>query len=173
MQRVLFFLVFIFSFWSGASIQKMGNGPWISVQPEIQSELKSLVDEATKLHQELLSGNRFSLEKQINALQEQIRQIYIRLPLIKRPQTKDHTFRLLSIIDEKLEGLKVQGKGIGKSSVKKLFGTVAELARTYHLKTASNNIFYCSQDKSLWLQSGNKPKNPVNPHLRSCGRKVW
>lgn len=173
MQRVLFCMLFIVSLGGRASIQGMESGPWIFIRPEIQSELKSLMDETAKLHKELLHGNRLSLEMQINALQERIRRIYGRLPLVKRPQTKDHTFRLLSIIDEKLESLKVQGKDIGKDSVKKLFGTVAELARTYDVKTASNNIFYCSRDKSLWLQSGSRPKNPVNPHLKNCGRKVW
>ena len=86
---------------------------------------------------------------------------------------KNHAIRLLGIIDEKLEGLKIQGKDNGKRSIKKLFGTIAELAQAYHIKTTSSGIFYCSRDKSLWVQSGSKPKNPISPGLKNCGRRVW
>ena len=167
-------MLFALSLSGHANIPKKNTGPGLTLPPIIHSDLLSLINEAAELHRVIQESNVQPLKVKIQELQNRIRLIYRKLPLIAHPQKKDHAFRLLGIIDEKLEGLKIQGKDkTEKKSVKKLFGTIAELARTYHVKTASNGIFYCSLDRSLWLQSGRKPKNPVNPQLKNCGRRVW
>ena len=174
MLRILFFMLLVCSFTISAKFKDIGKGPHLAAPPDIHSDLLDLVSEATELHKAIQKENSFSLEIKIQKLQSKIQSIYRKLPLISHPQEKDHTFRLLGIIDERLEGLKIQGKdNINKKSVKRLFGTIAELAKVYHVKTASSGIFYCSQDRSIWLQSNGKPKNPVNPHLKNCGRRVW
>ena len=157
----------------GGLSSKSPSGPWLNIQPEIQEELRALVNEAAKLHAALLSRdqNENSLQRQIETVQAQIRMIYIRLPLEKRYQVREHAFRLLSGIEERLEGLK--SRSMPESGKKRLFGDMAHLARVYRVKTDDDSVFYCPADRSSWLQSGNRPRNPVSSHLKHCGTKVW
>ena len=174
MLRLVSFIFFVCSFAVSAKFKELDKGPSLVAPPGIRSALLDLVNEAAELHKAIQAENDLSLEIKIQKLQSKIQSIYRKLPLMSHPQEKDHTFRLLGVIDERLEGLKIQGKdNLNKKSVKRLFSTIAELAKAYHVKTASSGIFYCSQDRSLWLQSNGKPKNPVNPHLKNCGRRVW
>lgn len=168
------FLCCVSPFSIEASLQKINFGPQLTVPPAIHSNLTALANEASEFHSAMQEGNPFFLKRKILELQKRIQSIYEQLPLITHPQKKNLAFRLLGIIDEKLEGLKIQGREqIGTKNVKKLFSTIVELTQIYNVKTASNGIFYCSRDKSLWLQAGRKPKNPVSPHLKNCGRRVW
>ena len=157
----------------GAPSLKSPSGPWLNIQPEIQAELKALINEAAKLHAALLGRDQDenALQKQIETIQAKIRLIYIRLPLEKRYQVREHAFRLLSGIEERLEGLK--SRGMQESGKKRLFGDMAHLARVYRVKTDADSVFYCPTDRSSWLQSGNRPRNPVSSHLKHCGKKVW
>ena len=173
-QRLLFCVLFTGCLSGWSKLPDAGSLPGLSTPPSIHYGLLDLINEAAKLHKVIHEKNSEPLEITIQELQTKIQSIYRQLPLMAHPQKKDHTLRLLGIIDEKLEGLKIQGKNkIGRKSTKKLFSTIAELAQTYHIKTASSSIFYCPQDRSLWLQSKGKPKNPINPHLKNCGRRVW
>ena len=150
------------------------TGPSLSLHPEVQSSLQVLIAEAAALHETIGSkAGQSALAEKIHQLQTRIRLVYRQFNLMAYSPKKNHAIRLLGIIDDNLEGLKIQGKDIGKRNMKKLFGTIAELAQAYHIKTASSGIFYCPRDKSLWIQSGNKPQNPISPGLKNCGRRVW
>ena len=171
--RVIFLILYAIPLITWSGLPK--NRPALSLHPEVQSGLQILINEATALHEAM--GSKVSqavLEAKVHTLQNQIALIYSQFSLMAYSPKKNHAIKLLGIIDGKLEGLRIQGeKGAGKQSIKKLFGTIAELAQAYHIKTASSGVFYCSRDKGLWVQSGNQAKNPISPDLKNCGKRVW
>ncbi len=54
--------------------------------------------------------------------------------------------------------------------LKDFFKDIVQITQVFDVK--KYKIFFCPQDKSLWLQTLPKAQNPVNPNLKNCGKPV-
>ncbi len=54
--------------------------------------------------------------------------------------------------------------------LKDFFKEIVQITQVFDVK--KYKIFFCPQDKSLWLQTLPKAQNPVSPDLKNCGKPV-
>ena len=144
---------------------------------DLREGLTSLLDKAPDLHSAFQKQDRSLIRSEVRATQRIIKTLYGRILNITHLQQRGHVFRLLKAIEEQLEIIHFQDRAYmqdEKKHKKRLFNSFVELARVYSLKSREKQAFYCHLDQSAWIQqSGSKPLNPVNPHYKNCGRKIW
>ena len=148
--------------------------------PELSFDLKegltSLMNKAPDLHSAFQKQDRDLIRLEIQATQKIIKTLYGRILNMTHLQQRGHVFRLLKAIQEQLEIIHSQDMSYKKDEKrhkKRLFNSFVELVRVYGLKSREKQAFYCHLDQSAWIQSGSKPLNPVNPHYKNCGRRIW
>ena len=57
------------------------------------------------------------------------------------------------------------------SNIKEGLGQLVQLHRVYAVD--KYKVFFCSQDRTVWIQEGGKAENPVHPHkYKNCGKAV-
>ena len=56
------------------------------------------------------------------------------------------------------------------AELKDFFKDIVQITQVFDVK--KYKIFFCPQDKALWLQTLPKVQNPVNLSLRNCGKPV-
>lgn len=56
------------------------------------------------------------------------------------------------------------------SELKDFFKDIVQITQVFDVK--KYKIFFCPQDKALWLQTTTKAQNPVNLSLKNCGKPV-
>lgn len=56
------------------------------------------------------------------------------------------------------------------TELKDFFKDIVQITQVFEVK--KYKIFFCPQDKALWLQTLPKAQNPVNPSLKNCGKPV-
>ncbi len=54
--------------------------------------------------------------------------------------------------------------------LKDFFKEIVQITQVFDVK--KYKIFFCPQDKALWLQTLPKAQNPVSPNLKNCGKPV-
>lgn len=142
----------------------------------IKEELVPLIDKAPDLHDAFQKKDQNLIRLEINATQRIIKTLYGRILNMTHLQQRGHAFRLLKALEEQLESIRFQDMSYEldeKKYKKRLFNSFVELARVYGLRNTERQAFYCHLDQSAWIQSGSKPLNPVNPHYKNCGRRIW
>ena len=142
----------------------------------VKEGFATLLDKAPDLHRAFQKQDQSLIRSEIQATQKIVKTLYGRILNMTHLQQRGHAFRLLKAIEEQLEIIRFQDasyKQDEKKYKKRLFNSFVELARVYGLKNTEKQAFYCHLDQSAWIQSGSKPLNPVNPHYKNCGRKIW
>ena len=144
----------------------------------LKTELSRLLDKAPDLHNAFQKGDPDMIRREVLLTQGIIKDLYGKvLHNIPHLQRRTHALRLLKAIEGQLEALSFQDLSSGETAEKhhrkRLFNSFVELARVYNLENTEKQAFYCHLDKSAWIQSGSRPENPVSPHHKNCGRRVW
>lgn len=87
-------------------------------------------------------------------------------------QNKQHLDRILSEAQKSLEQFTATRGESKKQSLQNAFKQLVLIGQTY--KTGEDfKFFFCNRDRSVWLQKGSKPKNPINPdNFLNCGTRV-
>ena len=158
---------------SSLSFSFVGNA---DISDSVKQELSSLLDKAPDLHKAFQQQDQNLILLEIQETQRIIKALYGKILNMNHLQQRGHAFRLLKAIEEQLEIVRFQNvsyKQDEKKYKKQLFNSFVELARVYGLKNTEKQAFYCHLDQSAWIQSGSKPLNPVSPHYKNCGRKIW
>jgi len=145
----------------------------LDLHPEIKSSYLNLLEQAPKFHQALKLQDKKALEREIKKTQEIIARLYQKNSSHLTFHHRIHSFKLLSKLEEQLNSLENQNTP-NKKNVRKLFHSFFELANVYNLnKEMKGSLFYCSKDKSHWIQQSNsKVYNPINSNDSSCGQNL-
>ena len=153
---------------------------WVRTPEQLSFSVKeglvSLLDKAPDLHRAFQKQDWNLIRSEIQATQKIIKTLYGQILNMTHLQQRSHAFRLLKAIEEQLAIIHFQDvsyKQDEKRYKKQLFNSFVELARVYGLRNKEKQAFYCHLDQSAWIQSGSKPLNPVNPHYKNCGRRIW
>ncbi len=169
-MRVLISLLCLFISYSAfSSIPKRH----FQLKAKLKQDFVALVSKAKDFHKVLQEGgDKKSLQKESLATEKIIKGLYTQVLTIPHLHQRLYSYKLLQSIEENLAVLKSQGVN-NKRVIKKFFNSFFELTQVYNLKKdIAGKVFYCFQDKSTWFQSGNKPKNPINPHYKNCGQRI-
>ena len=147
------------------------------LQKPLRKDLALLLNKASDLHQSFQKKNQKEMEKQLNQTQKIIKKLYGKILNIEHLQQRDHASRLLKKMEDQLEVIQFRDasyKRIEKTHKQKLFRSFIELAQVYNLKEfTKEQAFFCSVDRSTWIQSSSQPQNPITPHLKNCGKRIW
>ena len=171
-MKIIFFLLFLPL--SSFASSKAGK---IQMKPLLQQDFSNLVDKASDFHKAFQKEDAKEIKSEIVKTQKIIQKLYGQLSRISQVQQRIHSHKVLKSLEEQLDVMKFQDsfyKSQKNKHIKKLFSSFFELAHVYDLKNKTKNrVFYCHRDKSVWFQSEQSPKNPVNPSYKNCGRQIW
>lgn len=134
-------------------------------------QVMDILEEGSVLHTASVRNNKANIRNSLLEIQKIITQI--RLELNKSPlYSRIHFENDLNNLDRTLEKFFLESNNTEeKAAYKKIFGTLAHLARNY--KVSEYKIFYCHKNKATWIQKSYKVSNPIGgSYFRSCGARV-
>ena len=161
---VLFYVVIFISTEVFAMIKKL------RLESHLTKQIETILDTSQLLHQSLIkndndqvkihlshikrlifSTNRASYNSSVNTLH--LRHI---LRNTKRAVERASLHKQESLIRQNIKGL---------------FDQLVLLPKTYRLNSRYP-IYFCSKDKSVWLQKAGRIRNPIHSHYTFCGSIV-
>jgi hypothetical protein len=150
--------------WAGRPVLKR-----IAVAEALKVELNKVLKATDELHSACVEGDDAKIRKALTALVGSLEQAESRSVLAGSERT--HLVRVLNAAKGQVEMARMQSASKRERSLKSAFKNLVQVAQTYDVD--KYKIFFCSRDKSVWLQKGRKPKNPIHPRLYPrCGQLV-
>lgn len=144
--------------------------PKMSLKPELKMELNKVLKAGSDLHEACISKD----EKKVNATVEGV------ISAIDTAEKKTalaegekpHLDRILNATKMRLQQVKKTDGDDRKDALKEGFIQLVQISQLFPADP-SYSVFFCSKDKSVWLQKGKKAKNPIHPDtFESCGKLV-
>jgi hypothetical protein len=167
LNRLLLVLVLVCGFVSESVAKKSQS---IRLHDQLTAELNSILSATNDLHGSCVKGD----EQAISTNLEQILLAIQRARQVSSLVKKHKRQHLVKILDSAFNEVEVAKGKQGAERRKQLvaaFAQIVNLAKIY--QTESYKIFFCPQDRTLWLQKGPKPQNPFHPNTyRNCGVAV-
>lgn len=141
----------------------------IDLQPTVRNELNLVMKNTNELHSACVEQNESSIEsateKVINSLDRAAKHSSM------TQMESTHLVKMLSAAKEKLEFSQNFSNEKRKLNLQEAFKELVQISQVFKLE--HYNVFFCSKDKSLWLQKSLKPLNPIHPDkFGNCGRLV-
>jgi hypothetical protein len=141
----------------------------IKVQGELKTELNSVLKATVDLQESIFKDSDGKISQNIKKLVQKIDSASKKTHLAKEQKT--HMLKMLTAAKTALEKSRRTTGADRHTFLQVTFKQLVGLAQTYQLD--KYKIFFCPKDRSVWLQRGNKPQNPVNPGtLGTCGKPV-
>ncbi len=144
--------------------------PKMSLKPELKLELNKVLKAGSDLHEACISKD----EKKVNATVEGV--ISAINTAEKKTSLADgekpHLDRILNATKLRLQQVKRADGDDRKAALQEGFIQLVQIAQLFPADP-SYSVFFCSKDKSVWLQKGKKAKNPIHPETyETCGKLV-
>lgn len=160
-----FLKIFIFSF---LLFSESHAADRIRLESNLSKKLIHLIRLASDLHSSLVDGNEAKIMEDLLRLNFEVQTH--RREFIKDKVSHRHLDRVLESIEESI--LVARTTYLDRTrALKKMYRQITNLPRTYSLNTKFK-IFFCKRDKSTWVQSSWKPKNPLSRTYFNCGVRV-
>jgi hypothetical protein len=141
----------------------------IKIKPILKTELNKLLAATNDLHGACFRQNELRIEAQLKIVILKIKLAHQKTSLAKEPAT--HLNKMLEAARVQLELAQMNEGEKRQESIKQAFKQLVQIAKVYKLD--NYRIFFCSKDKSVWLQKDWRAKNPINPeNLKHCGKLV-
>lgn len=143
------------------------RGPQAVDEP-IRSDLNSVLSVANELHDALFQKNFTAIESSLGKL------LGIVIRLEQQLQDGTGVSHLLQVM-QSLRGDLIEVNQVPQEQkdqpLRSVFSNVVQIARNYQLN--QYRLFFCSKDKSVWLQKDWKAKNPFSPETNgNCGSLI-
>ncbi len=166
LARVIFVFVLglpLLSAWGQRRVTKM------PVTGTLKVELNHVLRIAADLHQARIAGKEPQVDQTIRQLLQRIRQA--RRASGALGHQRQHLVKMLDAASQHLQNFRSQPTPARSKSLQQAFFQLVNVAQLYQLDRYS--LFLCPKDRSVWLQRGAKPLNPIAPTThRSCGRPL-
>jgi hypothetical protein len=141
----------------------------IDVKGSLEKELNGVLKGTDNLHKSCLSKNSKQVDRSIRSLLENLKKAGQKSKLAK--DQKPHLDRMLNAASSHLMMTLNRSGEKRRESLKEAFNHLVQIAKVYKLE--EYRIFFCPSDKSVWMQKGYKPSNPIHPEkYGSCGKLV-
>ncbi|TGK37507.1 DUF3347 domain-containing protein [Leptospira gomenensis] len=143
MRRNLIFAGLTLILWTGFAEAK-------SILPTRPDVLKAL----DRIHLSFFEGTKVDAEPLVASLQQEVTRDKTLLPAFQAAQK-------LTIAKNETDRLNA-------------YSELAESLKEYIQKDESTGIhvFYCPMVKKKWIASGDKIRNPYDPSMKGCGKKI-
>lgn len=141
----------------------------IEVQGALKIELNAVLKATDQLHGSIVKQDEQGVEASLKALVKHIDRAHKRSALAK--SERPHLLKILNAARTQLEITQNSRGRTRQGSLKSAFEQLVQLAKVFKLDTY--RIFFCPTDRSVWLQKGWKPFNPIHPQrYKNCGKLV-
>ncbi|MEZ4873646.1 MAG: hypothetical protein R2827_15675 [Bdellovibrionales bacterium] len=143
--------------------------PLIEVEGALQTELNNVLKAADELHLAFYEQDEPKIATKIKGLLQFINRAHSRTTLANDQQP--HLEKMLEAARANLELTQMKNGADRQEPLKDSFRQLVQIAKVYKLDRY--RIYFCPKDKSVWLQKGGRPKNPIHPEkFGQCGRIV-
>lgn len=144
------------------------NKPKISLKPIVSTELVQFFESANVLHDYLFEGKDPLVTTQISHIKGVVNKVK-NISKVEG-QKGTHLNRMLDTINKELNLAQSVSGHDRIQFLQKAYHQIVTLYQSYEI-TKKYSVFFCSTDRSVWIQQDNKPRNPFQPSSR-CGRKI-
>ncbi len=139
----------------------------IKVQGELRAELNAVLKAAVGLQEASFKRHDQRTGKAVRALVKSLDAANKKAHLAKEQRT--HLVKILSSAKNYLEKSRRSTGADRQTYYQKTFHQLVLIAQVYQLEPYK--IFFCPKDRSVWLQKGSQPQNPINPETYgNCGK---
>lgn len=153
------------SSWS-AEARRFGK---IDIEGPLKKELNSVLKAAIDLHTACISQDDSQIKASLVSVISSIDSAHDHTEM-----ADDEKMLLEKMLDSaktQLEMTKMNRGEEKQEALKEAFNQLVQIAQVFKLDDYP--VFFCSKDRSVWLQKGWKAKNPVNPDkYADCGKRV-
>lgn len=139
----------------------------IKVQSDLRTELNNVLKSAAALQEASYKRNEGATSAAARDLLKHLDAANKKSHFAKEQKT--HLVRILTAAKENLERSRRSAGADRQTYYQKAFKQLVLIVQVYQLDPYK--IFFCPKDKSVWLQKGSKPQNPINPETYgTCGK---
>ncbi len=154
---------------SSLSVSARRYNSKIKVKPVIKVELNNVLKATNDLHNACFKQNELRIEAQLKNVIHKINLAHQKSGAAR--EQAPHLNRMLEAAKTELELAQMRQGEMRQQNIKAAFKQLVQLAKVYKLD--KYRIFFCSKDKSVWLQKNWKAQNPINPKdYKNCGKLV-
>lgn len=141
----------------------------IKIKEALRTELNAVLKSTSDLHQACVKQNDEQVATSIRRLLINIERANKKSVLAANQQT--HLVKILNAAKREFEMSQVMSGNERRKRLKSAFGQIVQIAKVYQVDRY--RIFFCSKDRSVWIQKSWKAKNPVHPkQFANCGQLV-
>lgn len=152
---------------SFAVVSEARNSPRIQVGEPLKTELNRILKSAVDFQK---ASTGVEPDKQKPSLAALVSDIDRAIAKSSRNRSENQ-IALLKILEAASAQFKIAQLSGDRGPLREGMSQVVQLHRVYELD--QYHVFFCSQDRSVWLQSNTKAENPINPDkYKNCGKTV-
>lgn len=141
----------------------------IQIKGELRNELNALLKATVDLQQSSYKRKEKGVISSMRQLQMRLKSVAKKVYLAKQQST--HLIKIINSAQLNLGKAQKARDSRRHTFLQHVFSQLVIVAQLYQLDTYK--IFFCPKDKSVWLQKGSQPQNPVNPEtFGNCGKLV-
>ncbi len=141
----------------------------MKVQVELREELNAVLKATSALQEASFKRDEQKTALATKALMKRLKMAARKAHLAK--EQRPHILKILNAAESYLDRSRKSAGRDRQTYFQRAFSQLVLIAQIYQLD--SYKIFFCPKDKSIWLQRGSKPQNPVNPETYgTCGKLV-
>lgn len=150
----------------GLSLEVGARGK-ITLKPQISQGLDQVVENGLQLQQSLVAGQEDIVQTKLAELESSAKELISRCAII--PHEHTHLVKLLTNLEGSLRAAQMNSVERRPKFLLEAFKSLVELVRSYQIAQPPK-IFFCSKDRSEWIQQGWKAQNPIDPkNSLKCG----
>ena len=166
MIRFVFCSIVLFLSWPGFCLKKNT----FSLNEDIKAPLVSLLDSAVYLHKAVYSRKEAQIHLALLKINNQIAELE-QSPMLLPYHQHSYIYKVLQDLKTNLEAVK-NSKQRRKANVNSINRALTYMAHVYGVKKYA--VFFCPQDRSVWMQESRsgKKKRPMHLERQPCGAQV-
>ncbi|MCB0415804.1 MAG: hypothetical protein KDD50_15810 [Bdellovibrionales bacterium] len=150
------------------SVQAASKGQ-ITVKGALKESLNSMLKVASDLHTSCYEQNEPKIATHLKSLSVSIQRVQRTGELSN--QQNPHLNKILDAIQSQIKIIQNSNHIDKKENLKNAFRQLVQIVKVYKLD--SYRVFFCSKDRSVWMQKSWKPQNPISPEkYKDCGKPV-
>lgn len=141
----------------------------LTLKPALTSQLDLVLQATNELHTVLVEEDMQQIQTKVQKLISVLGDAQKKTVLDPSQQT--HLHRILQAAQKHLELSQIKEGPERQDQLRAAFKQIVLLVGTYELE--SYRVYFCSKDKSVWIQKSLSPKNPISTRkYPKCGSLV-
>lgn len=173
-------VLFAMSFLLGSAAYSKVPNQRIKLEDQVTKNLGALLKDSEELYKALISQSDVGVKDRLKTMNQHADEALkrskdtrdVKSNILRGTASVDHLDWMLIEMKRFIKGAMESSGNERKSFLQETFRQLVLLVKSYQIDHPYQ-VYFCRKDRSVWLQRGTKPKNPINPETYStCGVKV-